>query len=144
MAKRFIWRSSWTSICEFFHTFFQKVSQSVPLALQARPGAPKSYHQGAHGSQNTAPGSSKWRPSVSECSPRVLKNMPPDCPCPDAARGSQKLAPKKTAHVRHPLTSVLLLARRLFCPKSGDLHNKKYVTTSNMGLHTQMSQHVYM
>ena len=50
--------------------FFQKVSQSAPLAPQARPGAPKSFQNKDYGCQTTDPGSSKWRLRVSKCSPR--------------------------------------------------------------------------
>ena len=35
--------------------FFQKVSQSVPLAPQAKTGAPKSYQNEARGCQNAGP-----------------------------------------------------------------------------------------
>ena len=54
-------------------TFFQKVSQSAPLAPQAWTGAPTSYQNEVHGCQNTGPGSSRWRPRVSKCSPRCSK-----------------------------------------------------------------------
>ena len=74
--NRFIWRSSWRSICDLLHTFFQKVSQSAPLAPQVWPGGSKSYQNGAHGCQNTNPGSSKRRPRVSKCSPRARKYIP--------------------------------------------------------------------
>ena len=69
------WSSSWTSICNLFRTFFDKVSQSVPLPPQAWAGPPKSHQTRAHGSQNTAPGWSKWHARVSKCSPRVFRNI---------------------------------------------------------------------
>ena len=141
----------------FFRTFFQKVSQSVPLAPQAWPRAPNSYQKKAHGSENTAfgipgglPFATFFAPFSRKCAkvshwlrrpgpelqktttkePTGLKIRPPDHQtgahgCPNAARGSQTYTPKnKTAHVRHPPPSVSFLARRLFCPKSGDLRDK--------------------
>jgi hypothetical protein len=65
-------------------TFFQKVSQSAPLGPQAWTGAPKSYQNEAHGCQNTAAGSSKWRPRalgarkyVSKITRRKIKSHRP-------------------------------------------------------------------
>jgi hypothetical protein len=131
-------------LCLFSHLF----PESEPKCPTGSAGLARSSKKVLTRSSWVSKYGSRVIKMAAECvrmQPAGPKNMPPDCPgCPDAARGSQKEAPKNTAHVRHPPTSVLLLARRLFCPKSGDLHNKTYVTTSNMGLHTQMSQHVYM
>ena len=39
--NRPIWRSSWKSICDFFDTFFQKVSQSAPRVPKWSPRIPQ-------------------------------------------------------------------------------------------------------